>query len=76
MEKNIKKVKHGVENVVAMATCDTHDANFFQNLVPQKVIVKVAIFGRYCLNIKEVSRMLKLAWALFAPPPPPTPQAE
>ena len=26
---------YGVENVVAMATCDTLDAIFFQNLVPQ-----------------------------------------
>ena len=27
--------KHGVENVVSMATCDTLDAKNFQNLVPQ-----------------------------------------
>ena len=27
--------KHGVENVVAMATYDTLDAKNFQNLVPQ-----------------------------------------
>ena len=37
MEKNIKKSqnlsKHGVENVVTIATCDTVDAKFFQNLV-------------------------------------------
>ena len=46
--------KHGVENVIAMATCDTLDAKFFQNLVPQKILIKVPTFGRYYLNIKEV----------------------
>ena len=39
MEKDIKKVqifsKHGVKNVVAMATCDTLDAKSLQNLVLQ-----------------------------------------
>ena len=38
MEKYIKSQNlssHGVENVVAMVTCDTLDAKFFQNLVPQ-----------------------------------------
>ena len=58
MEKNTKKSqnlsKHGVEYAVAMAICDTFDANFFQNLVLQQIPVKVATFGRYCLNIKEV----------------------
>ena len=46
--------KHGVENAVAMATCDTLDAKVFQNLVLQYTLVKVATFCRYCLNIKEV----------------------
>ena len=38
MEKNIKNLnlsKHGVENAVAMATCDILDAKFFRNLVFQ-----------------------------------------
>ena len=42
------------KNVVAMATCDILGAKFFQNLVSQYMLVKVATFGRYCLNIKEV----------------------
>ena len=45
MEKSIKKSqnldKHGVENGVSMATCDTIDANFFQNLVLQLILVKI-----------------------------------
>ena len=54
-----------------MATCDTLDAKFFQNLVPQQILVKVATFGRYCLNIKEVLKKLKSVRALSAPPLPP-----
>ena len=33
--KNQNLTKHVVKNAVAMATCVTFDANFFQNLVPQ-----------------------------------------
>ena len=39
MKKNIKShnlSKHGVENGVAVATYDTLDARFFQNLVSKK----------------------------------------
>ena len=40
MEKNIYKSqnlsKHGVENVVAMATCDILDAKFSKILFPNK----------------------------------------
>ena len=39
MEKSILKSqnlsKHGVENGNAMATCDTRDAKYFQNLILQ-----------------------------------------
>ena len=37
-----------------MVTSDTFETNFFQNLVVQYILVKVATFGRYCLNINEV----------------------
>ena len=76
MEKNILKSqnlsKHGVKNAVAMATCDTLDAKLFQNLVLHWILVKVATFGRYCLNIKEVLE----SWnrrGHFPPPLPPPP---
>ena len=48
---NNQITEHGVENRVTMATCDTVDAKFFQDLVLQYIFVKVAKFGRYYLKI-------------------------
>ena len=56
MQKIISKVKmrnHGVENRAAMATNDTLYALFFQNLVLQYILVKVATFGDYYLKYQE-----------------------
>ena len=57
-----------------MVTCDTLDANFFQNLVLQYILVKVAKFGRYYLKISMKFSKVEIGSGTFRSSP--TPQGQ
>ena len=66
--------KHGVENVAAMATCDTVDAKTFPESCSPINFSNSGHIWFVLLKCQGSSRKLKSARALSAPPPPP--QAE
>ena len=57
MEKSIeiqKLSKHGVKNGVAVTNVILLTQNLYRIIFSQYILVKVAAFGRYYLNIKGV----------------------